>query len=1068
AVCSGFHDTACRLLLSFSEALQAECLLVAIRTASALCGLHTVRQLMLAIVQLRNIPGFSWELFKKVLKDICNNPELRNQVCKALVSACLRCGLWVQAQNYLKFIKDERIICICCADEVRLMLSQGQAKLAAKFIANIEKTLKHLIEHCLVAGVDLIYEQERLETAVQFFNSYQSPDADKYRFRVARFAIQFRLYQYAEGMVDSIRNCDIKDAVYQEIAEREIALWTSNEDVEFASKLSALIKKLSKYCNRKECFKRASLKAASLGLWTCLNEFALQYNDEAERFQDVMQQAIYSNQVDAVEPILKSSISAVNRVDFLCKLITRSLTHEFQDIFTLLRNIPTEANWIIEAEDFQRTLNNALVTKPNSHDFDRFCSRFSQSRLLKTFHACIERGYITLAHRMQPHLLEVHRTNSAGETALMLSAKFGRSDLILPLIEDGASVTQTNANGQTALSIACLHGKEKAVKMLLDLGSDVNHCDSAGRSCAQLAESAKHEVVLKLLCSWPNFDLSNYFVEKSAALTEALTQSGFTQDRVVCLPRMASFVSELASAITGEDMEIAGSTAEGYGMIPPCLDRMVSPDSDIDWLQIINGCVLLLEDFCSCLGQQNLGSPIEGHVPLSAPVGCQPAQTSPAKGVLPRMDFCCAFPVCTRDLSLLHPQPENLVRASRPGRTCELRISFNSQENRLVRGFYEVQGHLLMIIKHCFKNTPLKDYYKSYHAKSLLFHLIARHAESGESVWKPTNLARLFHEALGMAIEFLSASISKDVVMPHSMCPSAQLYIKNAGLGYGFEDSKKEAEISLKDLQKRTWAVFDPMLEFLRPLSSQEFRFHPFTLLPLQRVRQGALKTKRHQDSTVNLLANLYEKIWQTLTDLSNDGECPSVDRLIERLETLPKICHSAVCCLKIMAYCKSGRLDQADIVLSCLNGHKVQRGWQPTSVRDGIKWDNEADWAWRFCFPSKSGFQFPFLANFTQSLFTARLSEKSKTSHVYINFRCLFWSLQAELLGAGEVCVDDWYTEIQADADLEELLTLANYSDSHQHRNFCKEELKKLRKEGRVVLEDYDFKRPAAEHFFE
>uniref|UniRef100_A0A1I8I7J9 non-specific serine/threonine protein kinase n=1 Tax=Macrostomum lignano TaxID=282301 RepID=A0A1I8I7J9_9PLAT len=92
------------------------------------------------------------------------------------------------------------------------------------------------------------------------------------------------------------------------------------------------------------------------------------------------------------------------------------------------------------------------------------------------------------------------------------------------------------------------------------------------------------------------------------------------------------------------------------------------------------------------------------------------------------------------------------------------------------------------------------------------------------------------------------------------------------------------------------------------------------------------------------------------------------------------------------------------------------------------------------------------------QTLFTARLSQPL-SSHLYVNFRCLSWSLQAELLRnrAPAIAFDHWIEQLLGDPDLEELLTLAHYSDCREHVELSLQQMEMIEKERRVAMETQD-----------
>ena len=71
--------------------------------------------------------------------------------------------------------------------------------------------------------------------------------------------------------------------------------------------------------------------------------------------------------------------------------------------------------------------------------------------------------------------------NVSEMTALMMAARYGRTDKVKVLLENGADMEATNINGTTALMFAAIYGRTEIVKMLLKHGADVeskNNTDS--------------------------------------------------------------------------------------------------------------------------------------------------------------------------------------------------------------------------------------------------------------------------------------------------------------------------------------------------------------------------------------------------------------------------------------------------------------------------------------------------------------------------------------------------------------------------------------------------------------
>ena len=61
----------------------------------------------------------------------------------------------------------------------------------------------------------------------------------------------------------------------------------------------------------------------------------------------------------------------------------------------------------------------------------------------------------------------VYMMVQSGQTALMLAASHGRSDMVELLLASGANVNARDEDGSTALMCACEHGYIDIVQMLL-------------------------------------------------------------------------------------------------------------------------------------------------------------------------------------------------------------------------------------------------------------------------------------------------------------------------------------------------------------------------------------------------------------------------------------------------------------------------------------------------------------------------------------------------------------------------------------------------------------------------
>ena len=65
---------------------------------------------------------------------------------------------------------------------------------------------------------------------------------------------------------------------------------------------------------------------------------------------------------------------------------------------------------------------------------------------------------------------------------MMDAARAGRSDLLRPLLEQGAPVDMRDSSGNTLLMLAAYHGHAQAVSDLAGLGADVNALNDRGQS----------------------------------------------------------------------------------------------------------------------------------------------------------------------------------------------------------------------------------------------------------------------------------------------------------------------------------------------------------------------------------------------------------------------------------------------------------------------------------------------------------------------------------------------------------------------------------------------------------
>ncbi|PAA92822.1 hypothetical protein BOX15_Mlig034126g1 [Macrostomum lignano] len=706
---------------------------------------------------------------------------------------------------------------------------------------------------------------------------------------------------------------------------------------------------------------------------------------------------------------------------------------------------------------------------------------------------------VTLINKKRVSTQHVDLPDSNGATALMLAADAGHHELIEKLIDLGASVRAEDSEGRTALSRACEAGQVRAAKALMDRGADASHRDGRGLTCEQVAQRFEQRQVVRLLdrtgagtpearqAAAHHFDSGLHRLSDnpqqdrrlSEKLHRLLSDAGFTEQRAECQQILADWLQYVARVLTQDGRQMTGSYAEGWANSLVQVNGRTAADSDIDWTVLVDGQEFHLEGGCggrygSCKGATQLQVK-DGHAQVSVGAGSQPAVTATACGVRPAQDTCHAIRCCSsfcedRIEKMLDKKfiDVHLVRATRPSETNELRVSFSFQEKHIIRELSTVQGQLFTLIKFIFKrHLPLTldtPGLKTYHAKTLLFTMLEKHGTDPETeAWQPHNLVALLKESLDMVLSFIHSSSSPDECMPHYFMPDAPLYFKNAGIGGDFDNTKARVRDRLCELRSDIGGVVEQLRRLVRPLQSEKFYFHPFTLLPL--TAPPAVTEIRERTDCSKMyykFADVYSVVHQCLSELQTESR--DKNTLMRHLSLLheQKWCKCAALCMTAMAHLKFEESEEAERLAMELQTHQVESGLQPQDIRTdkygSNKLPEDSDWAWRFCLPCDSPPRFPFLPEFTQTLFTARLSQPLY-SHLYVNFRCLSWSLQAELLRnqASSIKLEDWQRELKEDPDLEELLTLAHYSDCREHVELSLQQMEMIEKERRVAMETQD-----------
>ncbi|PAA68676.1 hypothetical protein BOX15_Mlig016402g1 [Macrostomum lignano] len=878
------------------------------------------------------------------------------------------------------------------------------------------------------------------------------------------------------------------------IKATEVAAFSGHFEV-----VKFLLSQINDQSNRDTCCIKAAEYAAVLGHFEIIMFLLLQINDQSNWdtccIKAAENAAVYGH-FEIVE-FLISCLSNPDQSRNLRFQYSINACSNLQEPF--VASLGLEPQWLFQSNTILSFTAAMAIEGSNSVLTDTL-SRMQPDQITQLLCLSISQRHVALAATLLNH--ERFSTqhvdlpdDNTGATALMLAADAGQHELIHKLIDLGASLHAQDTHGRTALSRACQAGHVRAAKTLIDNGADASHRDSQGLTCAQLAQRYEQRQVLRLLNPTenpqhlqaaaqrlhPRWDHSEQDRRLSRELHRLLSDAGFTEQRAECQQGLADWLEGVARVLTQDGRQMTGSYAEGWANSLVQVNGRTAADSDIDWTVLVAKQKFHMKGGCkrkySCRDATRL-QVTEGHAQVAVGAGSQPAETATSCGVRPAQDTCHAIKCCSsfcedRIRKLLRSNDKvHLVRATRPRSTNEFRVSFSFQEKDIMRRLSTVQGQLFTLIKFIFKrHLPLTldtPGLKTYHAKTLLFFMLEKHGTHPKTeAWQADNLIALLKESLDMMLRFINSRrfINKpDECMPHFFMPDAPLYFKNAGIGGDFDNTKARVRDRLCELRSDIGGVVEQLRKLVRPLQSKKFYFHPFTLLPLTaptavtEIREG----KKYQKEMYSNFADVYSVVHQCVSKLQSESS--DRDTLMRQLSLLHELqwCKCAALCMTAMAHLKFGESEEAERLAMELQRHQVQSGLKPQDIHgseySATKLPEDLDWSWRFCLPCDSPPRFPFLPEFTQTLFTARLSQPL-SSHLYVNFRCLSWSLQAELLRnrAPAIKLEDWKRELEEDPDLEELLTLAHYSDCREHVELSLQQMEMIEKERRVAMETQD-----------
>ncbi|PAA63346.1 hypothetical protein BOX15_Mlig034141g1 [Macrostomum lignano] len=823
---------------------------------------------------------------------------------------------------------------------------------------------------------------------------------------------------------------------------------------------------------RDQCCIEAAKSATSNREWVVVKFLVPTVADQTKRDQcciKATKSATEKNEREVVKFLISCLLSRnqTTNLDFECAVAACSRLCEDVVVYLGL-----EPDWLFQSSTIL-SFTAAMAIEGRNSVLTDILSQMQPAHITQLLRLSISQRHVAIAVTIAVTLINDERVStehvdlpdSTGATALMLAADAGHHELIEKLIDLGASVRAEDSQGRTALSRACEAGHVRAAKALMDRGADASHRDGRGQTFAQVAQRFEQRQVLRLLdlsaAGSPEarqgavhrldsglHRLSDNFHEDrrlSEELHRLLIEAGFTWQRAKRQQRLADWLQHVARVLTQDGRQMTGSYAEGWANSLVQVNGRTAADSDIDWTVLVAGQEFHLEGGCdgegSCRDATRL-QVTEGHAQVVVGAGSQPAVTARACGVRPAQDTCHAIECCSsfcvdgnRKQVFYNNEKVHLVRATRPSSTNELRVSFSFQEKDIMRRLDTVQGQLFTLIKFIFKrHLPLTldtPGLKTYHAKTLLFTMLEKHGTDRwlTTAWEPDNLIALLKESLDMMLSFINSSSSTDECMPHFFMPDAPLYFKNAGIGGDFDNTKARVRDRLCELRSDIGGVVEQLMSLLRPLQSEKFYFHPFTLLSLT-APPAVTEIRKGSDSDgLNKFADVYSVVHQCVSELQSESS--DRDTLMRQLSLLHELqwCKCAALCMTAMAHLKFGESEEAERLAMELQRHQVESGLEPDYIQKDTdfgptKLPEDSDWAWRFCLPCDSPPRFPFLPEFTQTLFTARLSQPL-SSHLYVNFRCLSWSLQAELLRnrTPAIAFDHWIEQLLGDPDSEELL---------------------------------------------
>lgn len=126
-------------------------------------------------------------------------------------------------------------------------------------------------------------------------------------------------------------------------------------------------------------------------------------------------------------------------------------------------------------------------------------TRLNSLTLSEFLFDAVERGCLELAERFTARGASVEARDRFGNTALLLAAHMGETEVVKWLLEIGSDIEHQNLAGSTALLRAVAMNRRRTAKALLDAGADANRTNKKGVAPLAAAAFNGNERAVKML-----------------------------------------------------------------------------------------------------------------------------------------------------------------------------------------------------------------------------------------------------------------------------------------------------------------------------------------------------------------------------------------------------------------------------------------------------------------------------------------------------------------------------------------------------------------------------------------